>query len=53
VKVKLALMTSDLDLFAMVLGYVCVAVTLASRDVWEDGSDVERDIVSSVGNYSG
>jgi hypothetical protein len=31
-------MISDLDLFAMVLGYVCVDVTFASRDGWEDGS---------------
>jgi hypothetical protein len=39
--IKLALMISDLDLFAMVSGHVCVDVTLASRDGWEDGSDAE------------
>ena len=50
--IKLALMISDLDLFAMVSGHVCADVTLASRDGWEDGSDVElweSDGVSSVG----
>jgi hypothetical protein len=47
--IKLPLMISDLDLFAMVLGHVCAAVTLAPRDGWEDGSDVERYGVLSVG----
>jgi hypothetical protein len=30
--IKLVLMISNLDLFAMVLGYVYASVTLASRD---------------------
>jgi hypothetical protein len=47
--IKLALMISDLDLFAMVSGYVCADVMLASRDGWKDGSDVERDGASFVG----
>ena len=34
-------MIFDLDLFVMVLGYVCADVTLASQDRWEDGSDVK------------
>jgi hypothetical protein len=39
---KLALLISDLDLFAIVSGHVCADVTLASRDrLEEDGSDVE------------
>jgi hypothetical protein len=33
----------------MVLDHVCADVMLASRDGWEDGSDIERDSVSSVG----
>jgi hypothetical protein len=49
--IKLALIF-DLDLFAMVLGYVCADVTLASRDGWEDGSELnfgKGTDVSSVG----
>lgn len=49
---KLALIISDLDLFAIVSGHVCVDMTLASRDGWEDGIDVElweRDGFASVG----
>jgi hypothetical protein len=30
--IKLALIISNLDLFAIVLGYVYIAITLASRD---------------------
>jgi hypothetical protein len=47
---KLALIRSDLDLFAIMLGYVCADVMLASRDGWEDGSGVklwERRLVWS------
>jgi hypothetical protein len=39
--IKLALMISNLDLFATVSGHVCTDVTLASRDGWEDGSEVD------------
>ena len=39
---KVALMVSDLNLFAMASGHVCADVMLASRDGWEDGSDVVR-----------
>jgi hypothetical protein len=40
--IRLALMISNLDLFAMASGHVCADVTLASRDRWEEGeSDVE------------
>jgi hypothetical protein len=39
--IKLASMISNLDLFAMVSGHVCVDMTLASGDGWEDGSDIE------------
>lgn len=49
---KLALIISDLDLFAMASGHVCADVTLSSRDGWEDEIDVElweRDSFSSVG----
>ena len=36
--IKLALLISDLDLFAIVSGHVCADVTLASRDgLEEDG----------------
>lgn len=38
---KLALMISDLDLFAIVSGYICADVMLASRDGCEDGIDVK------------
>ena len=40
--IKLALLISYLDLFAIVSGHVCTDMTLASRDkLEEDESDVE------------
>ena len=54
--IKLALIISDLDLFAIVSGHVCADVTFASRDGWEDGSDVElweRDRRFVCRDYSG
>jgi hypothetical protein len=33
--IELALIISDLDLFAIVLGHVCADMALASRDGWE------------------
>jgi hypothetical protein len=41
-------MISDLDLFTIVLGYIYINITLASRDRLEDRSDIKRDGVSSI-----
>jgi len=54
--IKLALIISDLDLFAIVSGYVCANVTFASRDRGEDRRDVklwERDRRFVCRDYSG
>ncbi len=55
--IKLASMISNLDVSAMVLGYVCADITLTSGDAWEEEEEeegevsltLESDGVSSVG----